>query len=119
MKITYTYYSSDILENMLFKTEEDAKDFDNTLEDFINSSESIDEFKKLLNHYASYVSVRNAINRGEFHYGLAGIKSYKLILACEKMVNGRNGLGSTEYYKEALLYILNYIVKNDKEEMDN
>lgn len=119
MKITYTYYSSDILEDMLFKTEKDAKDFDNTLMDFINSPEAIDEFKRLSNHYASYASVRHAINRGEFHYGLAGIKSYELILACEKMVSGRNGLGATEYYKEALLYILNKIVENDKEGMDN
>ena len=119
MKVTYTYYSSNILEDMLFATEEDALNFDKVLDDFINDSDSVFEFERVVGHYASLGSVLRAIDQGEFHYGLIGNKKTDpLIKACENMVSGRYGLKADDKFREAMLYILNKLYQSD-EGVDN
>ena len=50
--LTITYYHSNIIEEMLFDSEEDAEYFDNTLEEYINTTEAIEEFKSVNHHQA-------------------------------------------------------------------
>lgn len=54
--LTITYYHSNLIQEMLFSSEEDAEYFDNTLEEYINSPEAIDEFKSV--KFASIEAVK-------------------------------------------------------------
>lgn len=114
MKVVYTYYSSDILENMLFATEEDALEFDRVLSDFVSDPVAINQFRKVMGHYASLGSIQRAIDLGEFHYGLIGTKiAAPLIKACENMVAGRNGLENDDVFREAMTFILSRVNSNE------
>ncbi len=105
--LTITYYHSNIINEMLFYSEEDADEFDNALNDFLNNKNAIKEFKSAGN-YPSLVAMKSAIINNTFQHTL-GNESERLILACENMVSGYNGADENDCYKLPLLYIFNKI----------
>ena len=109
--LTITYYHSNIIEIMLFSTEEDADEFDNALKDYLNSPKAINEFK-MSGSYPSINAMKRAIETNEFQNEL-GIESERLILACENMVSGFNGANENDCYRIPLMYVFNKIYKND------
>lgn len=107
---TITFYHSNIIEEMLFDSEEDAEYFDNTLEEYLNSTEAIKEFKSV--KFASIEAIKWNINNDMFINYLKGDYSEKLIEAAERMVEGYNGATQEDCYKLTLLYIFDKIYGN-------
>ena len=113
MKITLTYYSSDILDDILFLTEHDAKNFDAALENFLSDTRATDKFTKVISHYTSVESARRSIDSGEFQFGLIGNdRADELFLSCEKIVADKSELINTRMniYKKPLNYIFEKIL---------
>lgn len=106
------YFESELCPPMLFDSKEDAAYFDTLLEDYCSNPEAREEFKKALNQYASYSAVEYAIEANDFHFNLEGPYSDRLILACENMVAGSEGLEDDDCYTCAMNYILNHYTKN-------
>lgn len=109
--LTITYYYSNIIKEMLFSNEEDADEFDNALEDYLNNPKAIKEFK-MAGNYPSINAMQRAIETNEFQNQL-GRESERLMLACENMVCGNNGINEDDCYRIPLMYIFNKIYKND------
>lgn len=105
--LTITYYHSNLIEEMLFGSEEDAEYFDNTLEEYINTPEAIEEFKSV--KFASIEAVNFNIKHDMFVDYLEGDYSEKLIEAAERMVDGYNGTTADDCYKLPLLYIFDKV----------
>lgn len=109
--LTITYYHSNLIEEMLFDSKEDADEFDNALKDYLNNPKTINEFK-MAGNYPSINAMKRAIETNEFQNEL-GIESERLILACENMVSGFNGANENDCYRIPLMYVFNKIYKND------
>ena len=105
---TITYWHSNLIEEMLFSTEEDAEKFDNALTEYINTPAAIEEFKS--QRYPSIYAVQYAINNGTFVENWQGEYTDKLMEACENMVDGYNGYDSAgDCYTLPLNYIFNKV----------
>ena len=102
-----TYYHSNLIEEMLFGSEEDAEYFDNTLEEYIKTPEAIEEFKSV--KFASIEAVKFNIEHDMFVDHLEGDYSEKLIEAAERMIDGYNGATAEDCYKFPLLYIFDKV----------
>lgn len=109
--LTITYYHSNILEEMLFSSQEDADEFDNALKDYLNNPKAIYEFQ-VSGKYPSIQAMERAIEANEFQETL-GTESERLILACENMASGFNGVSEDDCYRIPLMYIFNKIYKHD------
>lgn len=109
--LTITYYHSNFIEEMLFDSKEDADEFDNALKDYLNNPKTINEFK-MAGNYPSLNAMQRAIETNEFQNQL-GCESERLILACENMACGNNGINEDYCYRIPLMYIFNKIYKND------
>lgn len=105
--LTITYYHSNLIEEMLFSSEEDAEYFDSTLEEYINTPEAIEEFKSV--KFASIEALKFNIEHDMVVNYLEGDYSEKLIEAAERMVDGYNGTTADDCYKLPLLFIFNKV----------
>ena len=81
-KLTVDYYASNLIEEMLFFSQEDAKEFDTALEEFCEYGK--EEWDSACKNYASEAAIDYAINITEtFHFNLSGPYSERLLIACE------------------------------------
>lgn len=114
--IEITYFRSSLCPNMLFDSKEDANNFDEILKRYSESPEAKREFRKALIQYPSRYAVDLAIKQNNFHHHLLGKYSDELILACENMVGGCDGLANDECYICAMNYLNNkfYYEKSNK-----
>lgn len=110
-RLTLSYYQSSILKEMLFSNKEDAYEFDCALTNYLNNPKAINEFK-MAGNYPSLNAMQRAIETNEFQNQL-GRESERLILACENMACGNNGINEDDCYRIPLMYIFNKIYKND------
>ena len=119
--IEITYFRSSLCPNMLFDSKEDAENFDETLKRYSESSEAEKEFKKAVKQYPSPYAVVLAIKQNRFHFNLVGEHSKELIIACENMICGYNGLADDECYICAMNYLYNkfyYEKSNEKKQLE-
>ena len=110
--IVVKYYKSKECPQMLFGSREDADYFDNILSNYIHNDSAIAEFKTALDLYPSFYVVQLRINFGTFHFDLVGPESDKLILACENMIGGWEGLEDDNCYTCAMNYIFHKLYPN-------
>lgn len=106
-KLIIVYYHSNLIEEMLFSSEEDAENFDNLLSDYIKNPQAIKEFKSV--KFASLEAIRYNIEHDMFVEHLEGEYSDRLVEACERMVSGYNGACEDDCYRLTFNYILNHI----------
>lgn len=111
IEVKLEYTQSSILKEMLFSNKEDAYEFDCALIHYLNNPKAINEFK-MAGNYPSINAMQRAIETNEFQNQL-GRESERLILACENMVCGNNGINEDDCYRIPLMYIFNKIYKND------
>lgn len=110
-KVTFTYYSSDLIECMLFSSEKDANSFDETLTNFLNNPEAIKEFASVT--LASISAIEYRIKAGDLQLLIEGENWDELMDSCENCVE----LIGDEYnniYQPMLYYLFNKIFCNYK-----